>query len=91
MVNEESNKLIVISSLIDIYLGRVQEYLEFAIQLAQDAGAIIKSAIDSRMTGTGVSHVHVKKDNPSDLVTETDKAVEEFIKERLKKTYPHHR
>ncbi|CEG67823.1 hypothetical protein RMATCC62417_04188 [Rhizopus microsporus] len=76
MVNEES---------------RVQEYLEFAIQLAQDAGAIIKSAIDSRMTGTGISHVHVKKDNPSDLVTETDKAVEEFIKERLKKTYPHHR
>ncbi|KAG1453192.1 hypothetical protein G6F56_007634 [Rhizopus delemar] len=71
--------------------NKIQEYLDFAIQLAQDAGAMIKSAIDTRMTGTSSSHVEVKKDNPSDLVTETDKAVEEFIKFKLNSVYPHHK
>jgi myo-inositol-1(or 4)-monophosphatase len=42
------------------------------------------------MSGTG-SHIELKKENPTDLVTETDKAVEEFIKERLIKTYPQHK
>jgi myo-inositol-1(or 4)-monophosphatase len=59
--------------------------------LAQDAGAMIKSAIDSKMAGTSSAHVQVKKENPSDLVTETDKAVEEFIKKKLNDTYPHHK
>ncbi|KAI8991374.1 hypothetical protein BDF20DRAFT_38329 [Mycotypha africana] len=68
----------------------IQEYLDFAIQLAKEAGAIIKAAVDSRMAGTG-SSVEVKKNNPTDLVTETDKAVEEFIKNRLNKTYPDHK
>ncbi|KAI8989561.1 hypothetical protein BDB01DRAFT_740085 [Pilobolus umbonatus] len=68
----------------------IQEYLNFAIQLAKDAGAIIKSAVDSRMSGSG-SYIEQKKDNATDLVTETDKAVEEFIKSRLNKTYPTHR
>lgn len=68
----------------------IQEYLDFAIQLAKEAGAIIKTAVDSRMSGTG-SHIELKKENPTDLVTETDKAVEEFIKDRLVKTYPEHK
>jgi myo-inositol-1(or 4)-monophosphatase len=43
------------------------------------------------MAGTG-SEIEIKKqDNPTDLVTETDKAVEEFIKDRLVKTYPEHK
>ncbi|CAO0801056.1 unnamed protein product [Mucor circinelloides] len=69
---------------------RVQEYLDFAINLAKEAGAIIKAAVDSRMAGTG-SNIELKKENPTDLVTETDKAVEEFIKERLFQTYPEHK
>ncbi|KAI9264562.1 hypothetical protein EDC94DRAFT_634451 [Helicostylum pulchrum] len=68
----------------------IQEYLDFAIELAQEAGAIIKDAVDLRMSGTG-SNIELKKENPTDLVTETDKAVEEFIKERLFKTYPDHK
>ncbi|RCI03457.1 hypothetical protein CU098_012330 [Rhizopus stolonifer] len=68
----------------------IQEYLDFAVQLAKDAGAIIKDAVESRMAGTG-SNIEMKKENPIDLVTETDKAVEEFIKKRLFETYPEHR
>ncbi|KAI8354624.1 hypothetical protein EDC96DRAFT_516727 [Choanephora cucurbitarum] len=71
-------------------IDRVQEYLDFAIELAKDVGAIIKDAVESRMSGHG-SHIEVKKHNPTDLVTETDKAVEEFIKKRLLTTYPEHR
>lgn len=52
---------------------------------------MIKSAIDSKMAGTSSAHVQVKKENPSDLVTETDKAVEEFIKKKLNDTYPLHK
>lgn len=44
------------------------------------------------MAGTGSNAVEIKKqDNPTDLVTETDKAVEEFIKQRLFNTYPDHK
>ncbi|KAI9469677.1 MAG: hypothetical protein EXX96DRAFT_587054 [Benjaminiella poitrasii] len=74
----------------NINQDRVQEYLNFAIQLAKEAGAIIKAAVDSRMAGSG-STIELKKENPSDLVTETDKAVEEFIKARLQKAYPEHK
>lgn len=33
----------------------------------------------------------VKYENPADLVTETDQAVEKFIKDRLAATYPAHK
>jgi myo-inositol-1(or 4)-monophosphatase len=58
--------------------------------LARDAGAIIKGALDARMKG-GQANILLKYDNPSDLVTETDQAVEKFIKERLSATYPAHK
>lgn len=64
--------------------------MTFASQLAKDAGKLIKDALDSRMQGS-TANVQVKKSNPSDLVTETDKAVEEFIKEKLFSTYPEHK
>lgn len=64
--------------------------MTFASQLAKDAGKLIKEALDSRMQGSS-ANVEVKKSNPSDLVTETDKAVEEFIKEKLFSTYPEHK
>ncbi|OAD65631.1 hypothetical protein PHYBLDRAFT_176020 [Phycomyces blakesleeanus NRRL 1555(-)] len=65
-------------------------YLAFAIKLARDSGVIIKNALDSRMAGTG-ARIEAKYDNPTDLVTETDQAVEQFIKERLASTYPDHK
>ncbi|KAI9283312.1 hypothetical protein BY458DRAFT_448759 [Sporodiniella umbellata] len=71
--------------------NKVQEYHDFAIRLAQDAGAMIKSALDTRMSGASVNTIELKKDNPSDLVTETDKAVEEFIKAQIHRVYPDHR
>ncbi|KAG0166534.1 hypothetical protein DFQ28_007396 [Apophysomyces sp. BC1034] len=68
----------------------LQEYLKFAIALAKEAGAIVKSAVETRMSGSG-TNILMKCDNPSDLVTETDQAVEQFIKTRLTETYPEHR
>ena len=68
----------------------MQEFLLFAIALAKEAGKMIKDATESRMSGTGNQFV-VKYDNPTDLVTETDQAVEKYIKKRLSETYPSHR
>ena len=39
------------------------------------------------MSGTG-SNIELKKENPTDLVTETDKAVEEYIKDVCLKHIP---
>ncbi|CAO3597256.1 unnamed protein product [Absidia cylindrospora] len=39
----------------------------------------------------GQANILLKYDNPSDLVTETDQAVEQFIKDRLFAAYPAHR
>ncbi|ORY96174.1 hypothetical protein BCR43DRAFT_491207 [Syncephalastrum racemosum] len=67
----------------------LKEYLTFAIALAKEAGALIKAASEKRMADGGA--VLVKYENPADLVTETDQAVEKFIKERLAATYPDHK
>jgi myo-inositol-1(or 4)-monophosphatase len=32
-----------------------------------------------------------KYSNPSDMVTETDQAVEAFVKEKISAAYPHHK
>ncbi|CAO3616113.1 unnamed protein product [Cunninghamella blakesleeana] len=68
----------------------LKEYLDFAIVLAKEAGAIIKNALEERMKN-GNANVLLKYDNPSDLVTETDQAVEKYIKEKLSSTYPSHK
>ncbi|KAI9488487.1 inositol monophosphatase [Zychaea mexicana] len=68
----------------------LQEYLSFAIALAKEAGKMIKDATETRMSGTGNQFL-VKYDNPTDLVTETDQAVEKYIKKRLSEAYPEHR
>ncbi|KAI9310601.1 inositol monophosphatase [Dichotomocladium elegans] len=69
---------------------KLKEYLEFAISLAKDAGQMIKDATEKRLSGTQNQFV-AKYDNPTDLVTETDQAVEKFIKERLAAVYPDHK
>lgn len=51
---------------------------------------MIRDATQKRLSSTSSQFV-VKYDNPTDLVTETDQAVEKFIKERLSSTFPEHK
>ena len=57
----------------------LQKIHDFLFELAIKAGDMITSA--------NPSHVDTKK-NSSDLVTETDKAVEDMVSSTLKKGYP---
>ncbi|KAH8925607.1 inositol monophosphatase [Atractiella rhizophila] len=66
---------------------------DFAISLARQAGAIIKSASDSRLRsgGEGEGSAFEDKKNRVDLVTETDQAVERFVLEKIGEKYPDHK
>jgi fructose-1,6-bisphosphatase/inositol monophosphatase family enzyme len=62
----------------------LKSWLQTAIDAGLKAGNIIKEALKKqRMTES--------KENPADLVTVTDKAVEEFLFQYLKNCYPDHR
>lgn len=65
------------------------EYLNFSIDLAKQAGALIKEGVDKRLAGSG--SIMAKYSNPSDMVTETDQAVEAFVKEKISAAYPSHK
>ncbi|CAM0142486.1 hypothetical protein VKS41_002006 [Umbelopsis sp. WA50703] len=67
----------------------LSEYLKFATDLAKQAGGLIKEGVDKRFAGAG--SIMAKYSNPSDMVTETDQAVEAFIKEKISKAYPNHK
>jgi fructose-1,6-bisphosphatase/inositol monophosphatase family enzyme len=59
-------------------------WLQNAIHAALEAGEIISAALQKqRFTES--------KENPADLVTATDKAVEEFLFNHFKKCYPEHK
>ncbi|MBE3594302.1 MAG: inositol monophosphatase [Candidatus Carbobacillus altaicus] len=60
-------------------------FLEFARTLASGAGELIRERL--------YAHKDLKiktKSSPTDLVTEIDREVEEWIAERIKETYPEH-
>lgn len=59
----------------------LQQYLETAVRLAKDAGAMMIST-------SGKNTQIDEKANFRDLVTETDKAIEEYVFSSLKKIYP---
>lgn len=61
------------------------EVRQFAEQLAREAGALVKRAHQSRD-----KQVECKNELGTDLVTQTDREVEELIKERIKAAYPNH-
>ncbi|KIR37076.1 myo-inositol-1(or 4)-monophosphatase [Cryptococcus deuterogattii 99/473] len=63
--------------------------LQFAIKLALDAGQIIREGQEKRFASENA--LEDEKANSVDLVTEVDKAVEKFIVERIRKTYPSHK
>lgn len=59
----------------------LQQYLETAIRLAKDAGCMM-------MSTSGKNSQIDEKANFRDLVTETDKAIEDYVFNSLKKIYP---
>jgi len=61
---------------------KLQEYLDFAIQLAQDCAPIAKSAF--RQGGAFI----MKEDNSP--VTEVDQAIERILREQIEIHYPEH-
>lgn len=60
-----------------------QECLDFAVQVAKKAGAVVCAALKEEVS------VMVKS-SPADLVTATDQKVEEMIISSIKKKYPTH-
>lgn len=66
-----------------------QEVLQFTIQLAKDAGEQIRLGRQKlRDDISGGALAEIVKKNTADLVTETDQATENLVKERIAKTYP---
>ncbi|KAM0787412.1 hypothetical protein ACM66B_003495 [Microbotryomycetes sp. NB124-2] len=64
-----------------------ENVLEFAIQVAKQAGRMIREASSSRNSHSADG----TKKNSVDLVTETDQAVEKFILSEIKQKYPKHK
>ncbi|WVF68015.1 hypothetical protein IAT40_002777 [Kwoniella sp. CBS 6097] len=62
--------------------------LAFTIKLALDAGQMIREGQRKRFASESANEA--EKANSVDLVTEVDKAVEEFITKKIKETYPDH-
>ncbi|CAJ0757285.1 2310_t:CDS:2, partial [Entrophospora sp. SA101] len=67
----------------------LKDYLDFAVSLARESGKIILEASKARYSTQ--SKVYSKAGNSADLVTETDRQVEDFIKSRINKTFPEHK
>ncbi|KAI1292798.1 Inositol monophosphatase 1 [Halotydeus destructor] len=65
-------------------LEQLTEWERFATSLAVEAGKMISSA-------SGKQKKPETKTSPADLVTETDKAIEQFLFGRIAEQYPEHR
>lgn len=61
-----------------------REWINFGIQLAKRAGTMM-------VTASGRNTSIEEKSCATDLVTETDKAVEAYLFSEIKKKYPHHK
>lgn len=64
----------------------IREWEEFAINLAMEAGQVMLAA-----TSKGVNRRTESKASAADLVTETDKGIEELLFSRILGKYPDHR
>ncbi|KAL6166530.1 hypothetical protein ACJQWK_07875 [Exserohilum turcicum] len=65
----------------------------FAVELGKQAGKMLMDAAQGRINAENASteeKEHTQKENEVDLVTETDKNVELFIKNKIKERYPSH-
>ncbi|GBN44908.1 hypothetical protein AVEN_16256-1 [Araneus ventricosus] len=63
--------------------SEIDEYYKVAVKLAQSAGEVIRKAIDEK------KDVETKSSD-IDLVTETDKKVEELLKAGFSSNFPDH-
>lgn len=77
----------------------MKEYLDFGIELAIEAGTIIKAASMQQRQVAATKGTHFLAlfpfnvcllENHADLVTKTDKQVEEFLFGRIQERYPDH-
>lgn len=71
-----------------------EEVLTFAINIAKQAGAIIREGSAKRINDQNQGKVDVEeliKKNTADLVTETDQKTEKFIKDAISKQFPTHK
>lgn len=59
--------------------------VKFVEEIAREAGSMVRKHFFDR------EKVVTTKDNPADLVTEIDKAVENTLKERIRTAFPQHR
>lgn len=64
----------------------LKEIYEFAIEVAEEAGAILLRSSHSR-----TSSDHELKKNSVNIVTEVDEAIEQFIRSRVQAKYPRHK
>jgi len=62
----------------------VQKFYDVALLLVEEAGKVVRQAIEDRDKKIS------EKSSPVDLVTETDKAVEKLIVQGLKSNFPDH-
>ena len=74
---------------LSLLLLDLQAFLDFAILLAREGGQLILEGSKARYASQGT--VFWKAGNPADLVTETDKMIEEVVKKRLKERFPQHK
>ncbi|KAJ3327856.1 Inositol monophosphatase 2 [Blyttiomyces sp. JEL0837] len=78
----------MIQELVDVSDLPLQEWLDFAIEVAKKAGQTIKSAFeDTTLRGNS----EYKSNNASDIVTATDRAVESQVFADLRTKFPNHR
>ncbi|KAK9710233.1 hypothetical protein K7432_008556 [Basidiobolus ranarum] len=82
----ESNSTVSIEMSQPTSVEEIIPFLEYAVLVAREAGAIIKDVFYSKSTS-----LHIKDENPTDLVTATDQLVEKLVFGKLKEKYPHHK
>lgn len=85
MSKHEEEKLYHLST------AELKDIYEFTIALAHQAGDILLEGVDKRCgSEAGRDQGQVDKDSSVDIVTETDLAVEAFVKQKITERYPEH-
>ncbi|CAG8698486.1 4848_t:CDS:2, partial [Ambispora leptoticha] len=72
----------------------LENYLAFSIKLAEECGKVIRDASKARYRKVeegSDNNILEKHGNPTDLVTETDRKVEEIVLDRISKEFPLHK
>lgn len=62
----------------------IKDILQWTENLARKAGQLMRVASERP------KNVEIKNGGPTDLVTETDKAVQEYIFKQIRETFPTH-